>query len=74
LAYKKRSLKPYNPLLHFTSFLVRRRWKHLTYVVFAVLFLVLAALRTVTVEFEAEKSDCFSCSNFWSNMWKSNAN
>jgi len=50
---------------------------HLTYVVFAVLFLVPAALGTVTVEFEAEKSGCCSCSNFWRNFysycdWKNN--
>jgi len=69
LALKKRSLKPYNPLLHFTFFLIRRRWKHFTCAVFAVLFLVLAALGTVTVEFEAVKSDCYSCSNFWINLY-----
>ena len=50
LAYTKRSLKLYNPLLHFISFLIGKRWKHLTSAIFAVLFLVLAALGTLTVD------------------------
>jgi len=39
-------------------------------VIFAVLFLALAAFVTVEVEFKEEKSDDCSCSNFWS-IWDS---
>jgi hypothetical protein len=65
LAQRKRNPTPYNPLTHFTSFLIRRRWKNLAYGIFVVLLLVLASLVTVRVEFEEEKSACCSSSNFW---------
>ena len=66
LAQRKRNLTPYNPLTRFSSFFIRRRCKHLTYGIIAVLLLVLAALVTVTVEFEKEEPHCCSSSNFWS--------
>lgn len=66
LAQRKRNLMSYNPLIHFTSFLIRRRCKHVTHAIIAVLLLVLAALVTVTVEFEEEESHSCSYRNFWS--------
>jgi len=66
LTQRRRNFTPYNPLIYFTSFLIRRRWKHLRYVIFAVLLLAMAAFVTVEVEIKGKKPDDCSCSNFWS--------
>jgi hypothetical protein len=74
---QKRSLKPHILLLHFAPFVIRKRWKNLAYVLFAVVLLVLVALGTVTVEFGTEESNCHCYSYSWNiqdlyHTWKNN--